>query len=176
MRSVRLIVQLIVLLGFALSAQAAHMAKPEGEILLTITGNIKTTNAEIIVDGDTVPAATFDIDMLEALPVETIRTKSPWTTGVTEFKGVRFDVLLDSIGAQSEHVSLHALDEYSVDIVDGQFGKYPIVLAYEMDGHYMNVRNLGPLWLMYPFDDFPELDTAKNRGHCVWQLIRIEVL
>lgn len=166
----------ISLLGSIDLAQAEHVDKPEGEVLLTITGNIEKTNAEFVLDGKTVPAATFDMAMLEALPTEVIKTTNPWTEGKTEFKGVRFSDLLDSIGADSSHVLLHALDDYTVEVKNGMFSDYPIVIAYEQDGHYMSVRNLGPLWLMYPFDDYPELDTSQNRGHCVWQLIHIEIL
>lgn len=168
-------ISLIVLSLFVVSVQAADLEKPKGQPLLSITGNIAVTNSEVLIDGKAVPAASFDIDMLEAMPTEKFTTKNPWTEGATEFEGVRFNVLLESIGADVSNVSLYALDEYSVDIMGGKFNEVPIVVAYKRDGEYMSIRELGPLWLMYPFDDYPHLDTSLTRGHCVWQLIRIEV-
>ena len=85
------------------------------------------------------------------------------------------DVLLEQAGARSTELVLEALDEYSVEISDDPFEDYPIIVAYKLNGKYMSVRDLGPLWLMYPFDDYPELNTELSRSHCVWQLTRITV-
>ena len=143
-------------------AHAAELGSPTGSVLLEITGDIKLQNTTTTnVDGVAQPAAAFDIAMLESLPTETIRTKTEWTTGVTEFTGVRVDVLLNHLGASSQHLFLQALDEYSVEVVDGQFDSFPIIIAYKLNGEYMSVRELGPLWVMFPFDDHPELNSEQ---------------
>lgn len=154
---------------------AADLETPTGPVLLEIVGEIKLQNATVEVGGEVRPAAVFDIAMLESLPQETIRTKTEWTSGVTEFTGVRVDVLLNHIGASSQHLFLQALDEYNVEIVDGQFDSFPIIVAYKLNGKYMSVRELGPLWVMYPFDDHPVLNSEQSRAHCVWQLTRITI-
>lgn len=160
---------------FSASAYAAELPKPTGPTLLEIVGNIKHHNATIQVDGQSQMAAVFDLELLEALPAETIRTRTPWTEGVTEFTGVRVDVLLKHVGAETQHLYLQALDEYSVEIVDDPFNSYPIIVAYKKNGDYMSVRELGPLWVMYPFDDFPKLNSEQSRAHCIWQLTKIMV-
>jgi len=160
---------------FPHALNAAELDKPTGLVALEIVGEISSHNSTVSVDGKQQAAAVFDIAMLESLPQETIRTKTHWTEGVTEFTGVRLNVLLDHIGASSKHITLGALDEYQVEVTDGPFADYPIVVAYKRDGEYMSVRNLGPLWVMYPFDDHPELDTESSRANCVWQLNRITV-
>ncbi len=167
------IVLLSVLVG---TAQADELPRPTGQILLEIVGNITHHNATTVIDGQSELVASFDLELLESLPSVTIKTDTPWTDNVSEFTGVRMDVLLKSVGAKSGHLSLEALDDYSVEVVDEMFDKYPIVLAYKLNGKYMSVRDLGPLWVMYPFDDFPELSTEQSRARCVWQLTRISVL
>ncbi len=167
------IVLLSVLVG---TAQADELPRPTGQILLEIVGNITHHNATTVIDGQSELVASFDLELLESLPSVTIKTDTPWTDNVSEFTGVRMDVLLKSVGAKSGHLSLEALDDYRVEVVDEMFDKYPIVLAYKLNGKYMSVRDLGPLWVMYPLDDFPELNNEQSRARCVWQLTRISVL
>jgi len=173
----RILLRVSMLCGALISttANATDLELPTEPVLLEIIGDIEHQNTTIDVDGTMQPAAVFDIAMLESLPVETIRTKTEWTNGVTEFTGVRLSVLLNHIGASSKHLFLQALDEYEVEIVDGQIDSFPIIVAYKLNGKYMSVRDLGPLWVMYPFDDYPKLNSEQSRSHCVWQLTRITV-
>ncbi len=156
-------------------AQAPDLPEPDGPALLEIAGNIEHTNSTLQINGQSESAAVFDLALLESLPVVTIRTTTPWTQGVGEFTGVRMDVLLERVGASSEHLLLEALDEYTVEARDEPYKSYPIVIAYKLNGKYLSVRELGPLWVMYPFDDYPELNSEQSRAQCVWQLSRITV-
>ena len=67
------------------------------------------------------------------------------------------------------------MDKYWNDLTDMDFEKIPGVIAYKINDKYMRVRDLGPLWLMFPFDDFPETDNEKYKTASVWQLIGIDV-
>jgi len=151
----------------AVPAQADEIPLPVGKVILEITGNIERFN-----DGDTLK---IDLQMLEALPQTTILTDSPWTDEPTKFTGVRISELLDYIGAKSHNFRAIASDQYWNDLQEMDFDNIPAVLAYKRDDAYMRVRDLGPLWIMFPFDEFPELDSEKYKRACVWQLIGIEV-
>lgn len=157
------------------SAQAADLPTSTGPVLLEIVGKLKHSNSTVQLEGRSESAAVFDLALLESLPSVSIRTQSPWTEGVAEFTGVRMDVLLEHVGASSENILLEALDEYSVEAIGESFQSYPIVVAYKLNGEYMSVRELGPLWVMYPFDDYPELNSEQSKARCVWQLKRITV-
>ncbi|MFK7857346.1 MAG: hypothetical protein AB8B64_00910 [Granulosicoccus sp.] len=161
----RLLLILMLLTG---SAIADDIGTPSGEVLLTISGNITITNSE--------NGAEFDLDMLEKLGAFTITTDTPWTDSGTEFSGVRLDILLKAVGAQSSAIRAMAMNSYWYDIDKLDFEKYPVVLAYLLDGEYMNARTLGPLWIMFPFSDFPELLTEQNKAACVWQVNSLIVL
>lgn len=144
------------------SVSASELAPPTGEIVLVISGNVTVTNSD--------QGAQFDLAMLEELGASTIVTDSPWTSGPTTFTGVPLNVLLEAVGARSTSFRATALDNYWYDIAGIDFDQYPIILAYKRDGEYMSERNLGPLWIMYPFDEFPELNTEINKASCVWHL------
>ncbi|MBX2825297.1 MAG: oxidoreductase [Gammaproteobacteria bacterium] len=168
-------VALVVLVSFCTASQAADLDQPTGDILLTIFGEIGNSNSTQRLDGKELRAAVFDLAMLETLPSVSISTHTPWTEGVTEFTGVRMDVLMQHVDADYSDITMSALDDYTVDMTELEFADYPIVLAYKVNGNYLSVRELGPLWVMYPFDDYPELDTSINKARCVWQLTSILV-
>ncbi|SNS51812.1 molybdopterin-dependent oxidoreductase [Tropicimonas sediminicola] len=149
------------------AAGAADLPQPEGEVVLTVSGAISTTN------GDDV--ARFDLDMLSALESRTIATTTIWTEGEQEFTGVGLDTLLDLLGVGSGTLSATAINDYSVTIpVADAIPDGPIV-AYANNGEPMSVRDKGPLWIIYPYDSNPEYQAESIYSRSIWQLDRIEV-
>lgn len=146
---------------------ANGLSVPAGEVILTVSGNIRNVNSGERAD--------FDLAMLEALPQVTIATHTPWTEGLVEFTGVRIDRLLEEVGAITESFTAIALDDYWYDLTNMDFKRYPIVLAHKKNGQNISLRNLGPLWIMFPFDDYPELLTERYKAASVWQLREIVV-
>jgi hypothetical protein len=157
---------LLVMAGINASAATAIPA-PSGQVLLSISGNINQHN-----DGKLLQ---MDLEMLEALPAYTFTTNTPWTDEPTEFTGVRIKHLLVYAGAGSTEFRALASDKYWNDLKEMDFDNIPAIVAYKRNGQYMRLRDLGPLWLMFPFDEFPEISTEKYKTACVWQLIGIEV-
>ena len=153
-------------LGFSV-ANAADLAPPVGRVLLTVSGNIENRNSD-----DTVQ---FDRALLESLAEFSLSTTTPWTEGVTEFTGVRISDLLKYVGANSNSFRAHALDKYWNDVKDIDFEKIPAILAYKKNGKTLRTRELGPLWIMFPFDDFPTIFDEKHKTASVWQLIEIVI-
>ena len=45
-----------------------------------------------------------------------------------------------------------------------------------MNGDVMLVRNKGPLWVVYPYDENPEYRSEVIYSRSIWQLDRIEVI
>ena len=160
----RCLLLMVLLLAGSLvgSAKAEQLSAPKGEVILTISGNIEFTNSE--------NGAEFDLGMLQQFGSTSISTETPWTKGKTQFTGVLLSTILDIVGAKSSSFRAIALDNYWYDVEGFDFDKYPVVVAYKQNGEFMSIRNLGPLWLMYPFDDYPELLTHANKAACVWQL------
>ena len=138
-----------------------------GDIVLTVSGKVAAPNM-----GD---AWTFDMQALQGLPSERFETATIWTEGAQSFEGVSLEALLDHVGASGETIRATALNDYSVAIpVSDAVTGGPIV-AYKRDGAEMSVRDKGPLWIIYPFDDNHAYRSEEYYSRSIWQLDRIEI-
>lgn len=162
-------------LGLALSAMvlimpeaaAQPLAKPRGEVVLTVSGHISQRN--------TANAAEFDLDMLRALPVHQFATKNPWKDPVMTYAGPSLRSLLEAVGAQGKSLRLVAMDKYEASVPMDDVARFNPVLALRVDGKPLTLRTLGPIQMMYPFDQYPEINIELYSGRAVWQLQRIVV-
>ena len=161
-----------VLLGAVLlplaSAQAADpLPTPTGPVILTVSGAIEVTNSP--------EGAAFDKQMLVDLGLTEIKTTTPWTDGVQVFSGVIGRTVLERVGAKGETVFASALNDYTVDLPMTDFINFDVLLALELNGEEMLVSDKGPLWIVYPRDDVPELNDRKLHERWVWQLKALKV-
>jgi hypothetical protein len=157
----------LLLIGLTASESMAALAEPSGRVLLSVTGKITETNGE--------GRAEFDRQMLEALGTVRLRTWTPWTDGVVEFEGVPARRILDAVGAAGSVLVAIATNEYSAKIPVERLRKYPVILAMSMNGKQLRLRDKGPLWIVMPWSDYPELDNQESRHWSVWQLRQIEI-
>jgi len=168
MRSIcaRLLASLLMLCVIS-PIHAADLPTPDGEVLLKISGNIKNTN----VDGE----AWFDLAMLKSIGVTEIKTESPWTESIADYSGVAIKDLMDTVGAESGDFTAYALNKYEFNFSKIDFKDYPVIIAWEQNSVPLTVRTLGPLWIMFPYTDYPEIDNEKHRNAAVWQLVSLVV-
>jgi len=143
------------------------LARPEGSVILTIEGAIARTN-----DGD---AARLDRAMLADLPSATLETETVVTDGVHTFEGVLMRDILGLVGAEGETVSARALNDYVIDIPMADFERFDVLAATVMDGERLTPRDKGPIWIVYPRNDFEELRDIRYDYRWVWQLEHLEV-
>lgn len=145
----------------------AEIGTPQGQVILTVSGSISEAN-----DGDTVK---FDLDMLRALPAETIMTTTIWTDGVQQFTGVSLLTLLETIGANGQMIQAKAINDYQVQIPTTDAEPAGPIVAYLLNGNPMSVREKGPLWIVYPYDSETRFRTEVIYSRSIWQLDRIEI-
>ena len=146
---------------------AEPLGSPGGKVILTISGNISNTNR----DG----TAVFDRQMLEALGVSELELTTPWTEGRQKFVGVLGSKILDAVGAEGGTIVARAINDYQVKIPLSDLRKYPVLFALKQNGAYMRVRDKGPIWIIYPRESYPELDTDLITDRWVWQLSQIVI-
>ena len=159
---------LIALAGLAAGpVLSSTLPQPSGRIVLTVSGVIENTNA-----GD---LARFDRQMLEDLGTSSLTTTTSWTDGPTRFEGVLARDLLRAVGAKGSVVKATALNDYSIEIPIEDFEKYPVLFAMKMDGSELSRRDKGPIWIVYPRDDYSELLDQKTDAKWIWQLVKLEV-
>lgn len=167
MKLIRSLFYLSLALLFMSGAQAQSLSKPGGKPILVISGNIANTNV-----GDT---AQFDRDMLEALGLETVETANPWYDGRVRFEGVSIEKLMTLVGAKGTKVTAVALNDYVSTLPMEDFKKFKVILAMKRDGNYMAVRDKGPLFIIYPYDSDPQLQSQTYYTRSAWQVAKLIV-
>lgn len=149
---------LILVLSSSAAAGAAGLPEPEGEVILTVS------------DGAGETVARFDRAMLEALPQTTVVTSTDWTDGQPVFTGPLARDVLAAAGVSGTTVDAGALNDYHVTFPAADFADWDVILAMTMDGTPLSVREKGPIWIVYPRDDNPELANPEVNSRWVWQL------
>lgn len=158
---------LVVLTATIGAALSGELASPQGPVVLTVSGKIDHRNAE--------GGARFDAAMLQALPGRTSVVATPWYPQKTAFEGPLGAALLDMVGATGTTMRVTALNDYAVDIPVEDFRKWPVILAMKVDGKVIPVREKGPIFVIYPFDQDPALYNEVYFGRSVWQVKAIEI-
>lgn len=158
---------LALLIVAASSTYASDLALPTGEAILRIDGSITTFNQD--------QSALFDLAMLDALPQHITKATTPWYDGEHEFRGVVIGDLLKSLGANGESVTVTALNDYSAEIPMTDFEQYDVILATRVDGQELSVRDKGPLFVIYPFEQDETLYNEVIFGRSVWQVASLTV-
>lgn len=149
-----------------ISPLAANEGAPDKPVL-AVSGKIRNANSEA--------QFVFDMAMLETLPQHSFRTGTPWYADTREFTGPLLRDVLSAAGAQGQMLTARALNDYKVVIPVRDATAYNVIVARLMDGKPMPVRDKGPLFIIYPFDDHSELRSQTYYGRSVWQLREIQV-
>jgi hypothetical protein len=149
------------------SPRADDLPPPSDEVILTVTGAITDADGSGRID--------FDLNALERLGLSKLTTWTPWTDGKVEFEGVWARRLMEAVGARGTEVEALALNDYKEVIPIEDFHRYDVLLAVRKDGRLMQARDKGPIWIVYPWSDHPELDDFITREKSVWQLSVLHV-
>jgi hypothetical protein len=129
------------------------------------------------VDGATKGGAVFEFTLaqLDAMPQAIIKTSTPWHDGVVEFQGVSLAQLAAHVGASGDVAYVTALNDYAAELPASDFIEFGPILAHMQDGALMPVRDKGPLFVVYPYDDNPALQSETYYTRSVWQVKQITV-
>ncbi|MTH79202.1 molybdopterin-dependent oxidoreductase [Paracoccus aestuariivivens] len=165
MKTLRSLAALLVGMCVAGMSFAGTLPAPTGEVILTISGSISNTN-----DGDT---AKFDREMLEKIGMVAITTSTPWYDEKTTFEGVPFKAVLDLVGAKGTIIDAIALNDYETEIPMSDTQDTGVILAMKMNGANMEIRDKGPIFVVYPYDSSATLQTQTYYARSAWQVSRL---
>ncbi|RED54361.1 molybdopterin-dependent oxidoreductase [Aestuariispira insulae] len=158
---------LLLLLGLMPVAAQTGLAQPK-DIILTVSGKIG--------DRDRQEGKSYNLAGLTEIGTAIITTSSPWISGRARFKGVLLRDLLTRLDASGHSkVIATAIDGYSTEIPAEDIANYDVLLAFEMNGVPLTPRDKGPLWIVYPLDDHPELSSVEVNYRWIWQLKSLEI-
>lgn len=140
---------------------------PAQPVVLTLSGAIGVRNQG--------RQAVLDLAMLRALPQVTFTTLTPWDDKPLKFTGPLLRDVLTLVKAQGQLLKTRALNDYRVDIPVGDVHRYNVILAHSINDQPLTVRTKGPLFVVYPFNQHPELQHKTYYERSIWQLKAIEV-
>jgi len=150
-----LFISAILALGLPLSATAQ-------DAVLTLT------NPE---SGKTLTLSEAD---LKALPQAVIHTDNEFVDSMTAFEGPLARDVLALLGTNAQTVVLTAVNDYAVEVPMADFQTYDVVFAMSADGVAFSRRDKGPIWVVYPMSDHPELQDPVFNARLIWQLVKVE--
>lgn len=151
----------------ASSASIDDACKPS--VFLTVAGNIGKFSDD--------SARTFELSEADilALPKTTLITSTEWTSR-SVFEGPLLSAILQRVEARGTKLRFVAFDDFAAETDTADVGRYKPIVAYKKDGTRLTARDFGPLFVVYPRDEFPdELGASEATAKYVWQLCKIIV-
>lgn len=115
-------------------------------------------------------------DALMAFAQHELTTATEFTDGPATFTGpLARDVLAEAMRANpgATVAVMRASNDYAIDIPLSDFMQYDVIFALTMNGKAMSRRDKGPVWVMYPFGEHPELHAATYNNRLIWQLVNV---
>lgn len=123
------------------------------------------------------PPVQLDMAALQRLQQQSFKTNTPWTREPHTYSGPLLRDVLALAGAKGAvTIKAVALNDYQISIPAEDAAKLDVIVAHQIDGKAIPVRERGPLFVIYPFDSAPELRSTRYYERSIWQLksIRIE--
>lgn len=147
-------------------AQTDPPPRSRGREILQVTGRIATAPE----------SKRFDLAALEAIGRADLVTRTVWT-GPTprNFAGVPLSRLLAHVGAEGQTLRAVALNDYAITAPLAELLQHDAFLATREDDQPLRIRDRGPVWMIFPWSQRPELDVALVRERAIWQLRTIAI-
>ncbi|WP_180683097.1 molybdopterin-dependent oxidoreductase [Tepidicella baoligensis] len=152
---------------FSPSVGVQALEIPRQTPVLTLTGLIGVTNQT--------GAAVFDMAMLEALPQHEFTTLTPWEDRPLKFSGPLLRDVLRLVQARGQTLRATALNDYRISIPADDAQQFDVIIATRLNDQPMSIRTRGPLFIIYPFNAHPQLQSARYYERSIWQLKAIHI-
>ncbi len=136
-------------------------------------GEVPGENLLEIQPGKTGTDIRLDRAAIETLPQIDFQTTTIWTDGTHHFSGPSLLSVLRAAGIVDGVVSLRAANDYSVEIPVAELTENAPIIASRIDGKPFDLREKGPLWLVYPYDSSPDYQSETVYSRSLWQLVAI---
>jgi hypothetical protein len=146
-------------------AAGQKISAPQGEVVLTLTGDIGTANKGSKLE--------LDLASLEQMRRVRVEAAEPFLKRRVMFEGVLLSDLLAVAGVPSSasKVSMTALDDYKVDFKLDDVRSSQMLLATKADGKHMPVDRSGPIRIIFP--DSSSL--GRNPDLWIWSVASMKV-
>lgn len=149
-------------------AQKYGLADPTGNVILSVS--VDASQSE-----PTQKRIEFDREMLMDLELFSVTTTTPWTESADVYKGPLLRSLLEKLDIKAENITISALNDYKAIVPVSDAYEYDVILATEVNGKPMSIRDKGPIFILYPFDQNPSLKNEVIYNRSVWQANKIDI-
>lgn len=115
---------------------------------------------------------------LAKLPQHSYKTSTAWTTGVPQVQGPLMRDVLALVGVTQNKVQavrLQAWDAYAIDLTSEDYFLWDVILATHINGEALTLETNGPIWVVYPRDQYKVLQDSRYHHRWVWMLSEIHV-
>lgn len=120
-------------------------------------------------------AASYSMDFLRSLPQKSYSAQTPWYPKPVQFSGPLLRDVLAAAKVRGKTIQAIALDEYKASIPFSDAQQFDVVLAHQINGQSLTPKDKGPLFVVYPYDSRPELQSVQYYWRSVWQLNILKV-
>lgn len=121
-------------------------------------------------------SVSFTYEELLALPQTAFRTSTIWTSGVDSYSGPSLAAVLAAADMPQDDLLISAINDYNVTFPADKISNDAPVLAVQVNGTPFSIREKGPIWVLFPFDDDDRYRAEDYFALSVWQLRQIDVL
>jgi hypothetical protein len=141
--------------------------------VLCVLGGTVTAQTILTVTHDDATIE-YDLAALEALPQTEFTTENSFIDGASVFSGPLLrDVIELSNLLNEDTITLRAANDYQITYPVSDATDYDVIIATQMDGDEMSVREKGPLWVIYPISDLPDVNNHIFKSRQIWQLVEM---
>jgi hypothetical protein len=161
------------------AARVARLVRRFAGVTLLACASAHASPLTLDIGGDPAdprhPVYHFDEATLLALPVARIETSTNWTPRRV-WEGPRLEDVLARAGAHGSALKVYAYDDYREEIPMSMITRYHPILAYRGDGKRLELTDFGPLFIVFPRDQYPsELSAVTSQRRFVFHVRRIDV-
>jgi hypothetical protein len=150
-------------------AASDPLPAPSGKVAMAVGGAVSKINEGGAIE--------LDLATIEQMGLVRYVVHDPWLNEDLEFTGVLLSAFIDAVGASPNATTLkfRAIDDYEVEIAIADIRRWPIMLATRTNGQLMTLEDKGPTRVVFPYDQFPEIDQLVYKDLWIWQISSITV-
>jgi hypothetical protein len=142
--------------------------EPRGDVVLTVTGAVGTTNYDNKI--------LMDLATIESVGLVEYEVVDPFENRKRLFRGVLMRELLNlwQVPATATTLDMVALNDYRVDVPIAIMRERPLLFALQADGAYMRPDYRGPAMLVFPYGYY-KFKRPLSDAYWIWQIKAITV-
>jgi hypothetical protein len=147
-------------------AQGAVTAKADDAVKLGVTTSATS-------------ALELTVDELRAMGDTRFATATPWTKGTQKFEGITGAQIVAAMEAKGQKLDAKSVlavanNDYSIVIPFEVFNQPTTLVAFAQNDGAMPVRDKGPFWIVFPYDQDAKFLSSSYQSYSIWGLERLD--